>query len=121
MNPLNKSTTPIFSIITIILGGMMIVFGLLFGIANLIHPDVPDSYLDQNTRVCVMLIITSLVVIYAIFRPYSGGILLCICALAYFIIVNNPLVYPIILLGILSIIRGIRERRKGLDENTQTS
>ena len=111
MQSVAKKPTPVFSIITIILGGLIVVFGLLFGVANLIHPDVPDSFLAQNTRVCVMLIISSLITIYALFRPLSGGILLCICAVVYSIIVNNPLVYPIILMGILSIIRGLIEKR----------
>jgi hypothetical protein len=27
-------------------------FLLLFGVANLIHPEVPEAYLTQNTLVC---------------------------------------------------------------------
>lgn len=120
MQATDKKTTPVFIVITIILGGVIVVLGLLFGVANLIHPDVPDSFLAQNTRVCVMLIITSLITLYAIFRPYIGGILLCICAIAYFIIVDNPLVYPIILMGILSLIRGLIEKRNLSKETEKT-
>ena len=112
------SHSPVLSIITIVLGVLMVSLLLLFGVANLINPDVPDSYLDQNTRVCVMSILTGLVIIYAIFRPYSGGILLCICALTFIL---NPVAVPIILLGVLSIIRGRLNQRKVLKVADQTS
>ena len=112
----------VLSVITIALGILMAFFLLLFGVANLINPDVRESYLDQNTRVCVMFILTGLVIIYAIFRPYSGGIFLCICALTFFIIVIiNPVAVPIILLGVLSIIRGRHNQRKVLEGADQTS
>jgi hypothetical protein len=101
---------------------MVAAFLLLFGVAELIIPDVPDSYLEQNTRVCIMLILTGLVTIYAIFRPYSGGILLCICALVFFVIVIvNPVAVPVFLVGILSIIRGHLNRPKSLKRVDQTS
>ncbi len=97
-------------------------FLLLFGVANLIKPDVPYSYLDQNTRVCVMFILTGLVIIYAILRPYSGGILLCIFALIFFIIIIvNPVAVPVILIGILSIIRGRFNRLNILKRADQIS
>jgi hypothetical protein len=112
----------VFSAITIVLGVLLAAFLLLFGVANLINPDVPDNYLEQNTRVCVMFILTGLLTIYTIFRPYSGGILLCICALVFFVIViNNPVSIPIILFGILSIVRGYLNRRKVLKVPDQTS
>jgi hypothetical protein len=113
--------SPVLSVITIAFGILMTSFILLFGVANLISPDVPESYLDHNTRVCVVLILTGLVIIYAIFRPYSGRIILCICALIFFIIViSNPVAYPIILLGVLSIISGRLNHRKVLEEADQT-
>lgn len=118
----DKGPSRVFNIITIILGVLMATFLLLFGVANLINPDVPESYLEQNTRVCVMFILTGLVIIYAIFRPYSGGIILFICALVFFvIIINNPVSIPVILVGILSIIRGYLNRRKVLKSADQTS
>jgi len=91
---------------------MMSIFGLLMGVANLIQPTVPEQYLEQNTRVCVGLIISSLVIIFAVFYPSTGGILICICAVFYFILVNNPLAYPLVLIGVLSIIRGQLIRQK---------
>jgi len=121
MNFLKIDRYPVLSVITIALGGLMTLFLLLFGIANLVNPDVPDSYLNQNTRVCVMFILSSLIIIYAIFRPYSGGILLCICAVIFFfIVINNPVAFPIILIGILSTIRGFLLQRKDLEGTDRT-
>ena len=100
-------------IITIVLGGIMALFLLLFGVGNLLHPDVPDIYLEQNTRVCSMVILSSLVTIGAIFYPLSGGIVLIICAILFFmIIINNPIAYPLLLVGLLFSIRGFLIRRK---------
>jgi len=122
MHSSDKGPSRVLSVITIVLGVLMASFLLLFGVANLIKPDVPYSYLDQNTRVCVMFILTGLVIIYAILRPYSGGILLCIFALIFFIIIIvNPVAVPVILIGILSIIRGRFNRRKVLKNTDQTS
>ena len=102
-------------VITIVLGVMMASFFLLFGVANLISPDVPDNYLDQNTRMCVMLIIAGVVSIYALFRPYSGGILLCICAASLSVLIHSIavliLAVPILVLGMLSIMRGRLSRQ----------
>jgi len=42
----------------LIIGGFL----LLFGVANLINPDVPDAYLAQNTKIC--LLVCSLGVIF---------------------------------------------------------
>jgi hypothetical protein len=79
-------------------------FLLLFGVGNLVQPDVPDSALGQNTLVCLMLIVTGLISIYAIFRAFSGGIALCFCGLVFFVIVIvNPIAIPVIVVGTLSI------------------
>ena len=122
MHSSDKGPSRVLSVITIVLGVLMASFLLLFGVANLIKPVVPYSYLDQNTRVCVMFILTGLVIIYAILRPYSGGILLCIFALIFFIIIIvNPVAVPVILIGILSIIRGRFNRRKILKRADQIS
>ena len=118
----NIAPSTVLSIITIILGVLIASFLLLFGVANFINPDVPDSALDQNTRVCVMIILTGLIIIFAIFRPYFGGMILCICALVFFIIIIiNPVVIPIILFGVLSIIRGRINRRKVLEGDDPAS
>lgn len=122
MKFLKIAPSPVLSIITIVLGVLTASFLLLFGVANLINPDVPDSYLDQNTLVCVMFILTGLIIIFAIFRPYFAGIILSISALVFFIfIINNPVVIPIILFGVLSIIRGLINQRKVLEGDDPAS
>src|SRR4030065_858302 len=111
MQPVQKSTTPVTSVITIIFAVLIAAFFILFGIANLIHPDVPESYLEQNTRVCIIFIVTGLVTLYSVFSPLWGGITLCVCSvLIYFVVSNNPIAYPIFLFGILQIIRGRHDR-----------
>jgi phosphotransferase system glucose/maltose/N-acetylglucosamine-specific IIC component len=116
----SKSFIESFNKIIVILAATMSILGLLMGLGNLIQPTVPEQYLEQNTRVCVGLIISGLVIMYAVFRPFSGGILICICAVIYFIIVNNSLVHPIILVGILSIIRGHLIKGKELEPSNDT-
>ena len=94
------------SVITIILLTLLASFLLLFGVGNLIRPDVLESALDQNTLVCLMVIFTGLVSIYAILRPLPGGIMLCFSGLVFFVIViMNPIAGPVIILGLLSIVR----------------
>lgn len=44
------------SLILIVLGLPAAASFLLFGIAQLIHPDVPVEYLGQNTVACLVLI-----------------------------------------------------------------
>jgi hypothetical protein len=78
----NTSSCTTLRIITTILNVLMASLFLPLGVGNLINPDVADSYLGLNTRVCLMVILTGVVSIYTLFRPYSGGILLCICAVA---------------------------------------
>jgi len=41
----------IIIIADLIIGGVI----LLFGVANLVHPDVPDAYLKQNTKICLIV------------------------------------------------------------------
>lgn len=55
-------TSTAISIIIIIVGLLVSGFLLLFGVANLINPDVPDAYLTQNTVVC--LVVCSIGVIF---------------------------------------------------------
>jgi len=51
------------------------------------------------------------------FRPFIGGILLVIFSVAFFIIVpDNPLVFPIILIGVFSLLRGFLSKQKLLKE-----
>jgi len=116
----------LLSVITIIPAVLLASFFLFFGVANLISPDVPSSYLAENTLVCAMLILTAAVMINTIFRPYSGGFFLCICVLPFGFIFNafhiSDALYPsratgyaplwsaitvlVLLLGVMSVIRG---------------
>jgi hypothetical protein len=122
LNTSIKGQSQIFSIITIIFDVLIAFLLMLLGVANLISPEVPDSYLEQNTRVCVIFILTGLFAFYAIIRPISGGFLLCAGAITiYFVVSNNPIAYPLLLLGIVSIIRGRFDRRKDLESPAQTS
>lgn len=64
----------------IVAGLLLALFLLLFGLGNLIYPDVPESFIAQNTRICIVMIVTGLVMVYALFQPYSGGLLLIACS-----------------------------------------
>ena len=103
----------------------MALFLLLFGMGYLINPEVPDSYIAQNTRICVMMIFTGLVAAYAIFRPLTGGVLLCICAFGLGHIFHgffrNPMTPAILLVGAFFIFAGYRSRHKPREESGQTS
>ena len=103
----------------------MALFLLLFGVGYLINPEVPESYINQNTRICIMMIVTGVVAAYAIFRPLTGGVLLCICAcgLGYIFhgFFHNPMTPAVMLIGAFFIFAGYRSRRKPREESGQTS
>lgn len=118
------SPCTIFRAITTILGVLIASLLLLFGVGNLISPDVAEGYLDLNTRVCVTVIFTGVVSIYTLFRPFSGGIFLCLCAAALAFVsrvFDNPISIAILLLGGLSIISGRLSRRTVSEEPDQPS
>lgn len=48
-------TSVFVNVIIIVVGILVSGFLLLFGIANLINPDVPDAYLTQNTMICLLV------------------------------------------------------------------
>ena len=119
------------ALITLIPAVILASFFLFIGVVNLVHPDVPKSALAENTLVCVMSILTAVVMIYALFRPYSGGFCLCIWTVPLAFIFNafhlSNALHParqtgyadfwsavavlILLLGVLSVIRGRLSRR----------
>ena len=101
---------------------------LFWGVHSLLNPFVPQELLAENTLVCAALILTAAVLVYALFRPYWGGLFLCIWAVpfgltlhAFRFSISNAL-YPsmevgyhpvfaaisglILLLGVLFVIRG---------------
>ena len=100
----------ILRIFRIILGVLTALFLLFFGVANLISPEVSESYSDQNTRICLMMILTGIVAVYAIFRPLTGGILLCLFAVGLGFVfggfLHNPITPVVMLLGGFFIISG---------------
>jgi hypothetical protein len=131
----------LLAIITIIPGVLLAALFLFVGIVGLIHPDVPSSALADNTRVCATLILTAAFLIYAFFRPYSGGFFLCIWAVPFGFIFNafhlSNALYPsreigyhhfwsaitglVLLLGVLSVIRGRLSRRTASEAPAQAS
>lgn len=117
MSDQDDKFSKVITIITIIIAVPLALFFLVSGIANLIHPTAPANYIDRNTIVCTMIIISSLIILYAMFRPFIGGIILVIFSVAFFIIVpDNPLVFPIILIGAFSLLRGFLSKQKLLKE-----
>ena len=132
--------TPLF-VITIIPAVLLAFFFLFLGVVSLISPDVPENALAENTLVGAMLILTAAVLIYALFRPYSGGFFLCICAVPFGFIFNafhlSNALYPsreagyhpffsavaglVLLLGVLSVIRGRLSRRTASEDPEQPS
>lgn len=112
-------------IIRIIVGALTALFLLLFGVANLINPEVSENFLDQNTRICVMMIITGVVAVSAIFRPLTGGILLCISAVGLSIVfggfLHNPITPAVMLVGLFFIFAGFMSRRKLRPNTNQPS
>ena len=120
----SRSTLTVFlTIITFVLGILLAAILLLFGIANLVKPDVSAEYLALNTRNCLLMILTGVLSIYALFRFYSGGLLLFICAVVLSVVfggfLRNPIAGAVLLLGVLSVIRGRLSRRTLLDNHDQ--
>ena len=103
-------------VITIIMDVLIACVLVLFGASNLIRPDVLENYLDQNTLICLIMIITGLVAVYSLFRPFSGGILLCICAVILGFVfrgfMRNPITPLVMLIGALSVLSGYLNRHR---------
>jgi hypothetical protein len=128
-------------VITIIPAVLLVSFFLFVGVVSLIGPEVPERALAENTLVSAMLILTAVVLIYALFRPYSGGFFLCICAVPFGFIFNafhlSDALYPsrevgyapfwsaitglVLLLGVLSVIRSRLSRRTASEAPPQAS
>jgi hypothetical protein len=128
-------------VITIIPAVLLVCLFLFLGVVNLISPDVPEKALAENTLVGGMLILTAVVLIYALFRPYLGGFLLCICAVPFGFIFNafhlSDALYPsravgyapfwsvitvlVLMLGVLSVIRSRLSPRTASEAPPQAS
>jgi len=128
---IRRNSLQAFVFITIASTVLLATFFLFFGVANLISPDVPQRALAENTLVCAMMILTAAILIYTLFRPYSGGFFLSVCAVPFGFIFNafhiSNVLYPsrevgyapfwsaitclVLLLGVLSVIRSRLSRR----------
>jgi hypothetical protein len=119
-------------ILMLIVEVVLAFFFLFIGVAAFVSPNVPMEALTENILVGSILILCAAVLIYAFFRPYWGGLFLCICAVPFGFIFNafhvSHALYPsrevgyhpfwsamtglILLVGVLSVIRGRLRRRK---------
>lgn len=117
---INNRRAVLFRNIIRIMGIVMASFLWLFGLGNLINPTVPESYLDQNTRICVMMMITGVITVYSLFRPFSGGLLLCACAAGMGLIFkgffHNPITPMVMITGIIFFVSGYFNRRQILKD-----
>ncbi len=106
------------TVITVIPSILLASFFLLLGVVHLISPDVPPDALGENTRVCAMLILTGAALIYALFRPYSGGYFLLILAFPFAAIFHFHFIFGtqailLLLLGWGFVTRGRLHRMSG--------
>ena len=136
----HKRLHTLLLVITIIPAVLLASFFLFMGVGGLIVED-PERVLAESILVGGMLILTAAVLIYALFRPYSGGFFLCICAVPFGFTFNafhlSNVLYPsreagyhpfwstitglVLLLGVLSIIRGRLSRRTASKDPEQPS
>jgi hypothetical protein len=65
-------TSTALSILIIIAGLLIGGLILLFGLANLIHPDVPDEYLKQNTIICISFCILGVLALLPAIAAFRG-------------------------------------------------
>jgi len=98
--------------ITIVLAA----FFLLFGISNLIHPDVGEEFLSQNTRNCIMMTVMGLAMLCGVFVRYWGSILMCICTVPFVVVFHFHPIYVgfasiVLLLGMYFFLRDRQSRR----------
>jgi len=126
-------------VITLIPAVLLASVFLFLAVVHIISPDVPEEATGEGTFVLAMLILTAAVLIFALFRPYFGGFFLCICAVPFGFIFNafhlSNILYPsravgyhhffsaitglILLLGVLSVIRGRLFRRTASEAPAQ--
>lgn len=104
--------------VSLCLGGLLALFFLVMGVANLVSPDVPSEALGENTRVCITLILTAAVIVYSFFSPFIGGWILLIWAIPFAAVFHFHPIFGflaglIFLIGGASVIRGRRYQKKG--------
>lgn len=123
----------LLAIITAIPAVLLAAILLFWGVHSLINPFVPAELLGQNAVLCAVLILTAAMLVYALFRPYAGGLVLCLWAVPFGLILHAfrvsiwSALYPawaigyhpvfaaisglVLLLGVLFVVRGSRGRR----------
>lgn len=89
MSDQKKSLNTVLRIVHIILNLLLAVPSIGIGAMTLISPDVPAEALTENAIVGVALLATAAVLIYDVFRPFSGGLLLLVWAVAFAILFNG--------------------------------
>ena len=65
-------TSTTISVVIIIVGVIVSGFLLLFGVANLINPDVPEAYLTQNTKVCLVVCCVGVIFLLLAIAAFRG-------------------------------------------------
>jgi len=137
----HKRLHTLLLVITIIPAVLLASVFLFWGVHSFFNPFVPEELLAENTLVCAVLVLTAAVLVYALFRPRSGGFLLCIWAVPFgFILYAFRLsifsaLYPswevgyhpvfaaitglFLLLGVLFVIRGRLSRRTASEAPAQ--
>jgi ABC-type multidrug transport system fused ATPase/permease subunit len=99
---------------------------LLFSVSDLIWTDVPDEFLEENIRNNLTVILAAMILVYAFFSPYSGGIVLCIIAIIMnFIIDSQNWVLTtsgfVFLIGVSSIFRGRLSKKTAKESQKESS
>ena len=76
----HKRLHTLLLVITIIPAVLLASVFLFWGVHSFLYPFVPEELLAENTLVCAVLVLTAAILVYALFRPRTGGYLLCIWA-----------------------------------------
>ena len=83
-----KRLVTVLLVITTIPAILLASVFLYWGVHSLLKPFVPQELLTENVLVCAALILTAAALVYALFRPHSGGVLVCIWAVPFGLILN---------------------------------
>jgi len=124
MNRITNHPHKVLTGLRIVPGLLPAFFLLLFGLGNLIYPDVPESFIAQNTKICIAMIITGFIMGYAVFRLYSGGLLLIACSVgmgfAFRGFFLNPLTPLTLLFVLFCFISALLSGKKPPEDTQQT-
>ena len=79
----NKGRRTLLFVLTSVPGALLAAIFLLLGVINLVSPQVAERALAQNTRICAVLILTAVVLVYAMCRNLWGGYALGVCSVLF--------------------------------------